>query len=322
MSRKKRSTRNTTAATDGDRHLHAVANAPGQQNAPTTEDKVRKALTDNPSATTAKLAMAAGVGRSTAAKILARWDREGTATRTAGDGPRNPDTWALATSGQDAPAPDTENTQPDVTGMPSVEPPTDHASGIADATTEATGATEEADTDVGGGSTTEDITAAQEATIGSEVDDHSESDAPATDTSDDKAAPSSDGGADNDGTAPLPDTAPAGPVESGAETGPPSAEPSAGAVAANTDKDRLPKGGLRAMVEEYLTNHPGESFGPAKIGKDLSRSGGAVNNALEKLVADGYAIKTCEAPKRFQINPDKTDVPATAEDADEPALEA
>ncbi|TKG60955.1 prolipoprotein diacylglyceryl transferase [Prauserella endophytica] len=320
MSRKNRSTRTTTAATDGDRHLHAVADAPGQQNAPTTEDKVRKALTDNPSATTAKLAMAAGVGRSTAAKILARWDREGTAIRTAGDGPRNPDTWALATPDQDAPAPDTEDAQPDVTGTPSVEP-TDHASDIADATTEDPGATEEADTDIDG-STTEDITAAQEATIGSEVDDHSESDAPATDTSDDKAAPSSDGDADNDGTTPLPDAAPAGPVDSGTESEPPSAEPSTGAVSASTDKDRLPKGGLRALVEEYLTNHPGESFGPAKIGKDLSRSGGAVNNALEKLVADGYAIKTCEAPKRFQINPDKTDVPATAEDADEPALEA
>ena len=85
------------------------------------------------------------------------------------------------------------------------------------------------------------------------------------------------------------------------------------------DKDRLPKGGLRALVEEYLTEHPGESFGPAKIGKDLGRSGGAVNNALEKLVVDRYAIKTCEAPKRFAINPDKTDVSATSDNT-EPAL--
>jgi hypothetical protein len=76
------------------------------------------------------------------------------------------------------------------------------------------------------------------------------------------------------------------------------------------------------MVEEYLTEHPGESFGPAKIGKDLGRSGGAVNNACEKLVADGYAIKACEAPKRFAINPDKTDVLETGESADERALEA
>ena len=82
---------------------------------------------------------------------------------------------------------------------------------------------------------------------------------------------------------------------------------------APTDKDRLRKGGLRALVEEYLTTHPGESFGPAKIGKDLVRSGGAVNNALEKLVADGYAIKTCEAPKRFAIHPAKTDIPETAD---------
>ena len=75
-------------------------------------------------------------------------------------------------------------------------------------------------------------------------------------------------------------------------------------------------------MEEYLTDHPDESFGPAKIGKDLSRSDGAVNNALEKLVADGYAVKTCEAPKRFAINPDKTDVPETAGDAAEPTPDA
>ncbi len=60
-------------ATDSDRHLRAVSDAPGTQNAPTTEDKVRAALTANPASTTAALAMAAGVGRSTAAKILARW---------------------------------------------------------------------------------------------------------------------------------------------------------------------------------------------------------------------------------------------------------
>lgn len=101
---------------------------------------------------------------------------------------------------------------------------------------------------------------------------------------------------------------------------PPAVAESTGA--APTDKDRLPKGGLRAFVEEYLTDHPGHSFGPAKIGKDLARSGGAVNNALEKLVADGYAIKTCEAPKRFAINPDKTDVPDTAESTGELAPDA
>ena len=47
---------------------------------------------------------------------------------------------------------------------------------------------------------------------------------------------------------------------------------------------RLPAGGLRGLVEDYLREHPDAAFGPSQIGKDLSRSGGAVANALTKLV--------------------------------------
>ncbi|MFE0025128.1 hypothetical protein [Amycolatopsis sp. NPDC059021] len=282
MSRKNRKTRtaNATAATDDDRHLHAVADDPGQQNAPTTEDKVRAALTDNPGSTTAKLAMAGGVGRSTAAKILARWDRDGTAIRTAGDGPRNPDTWSLAPSTSDTAAADTDEARTNAT-VPSAEQPTDDTN--IDDTAEDPGATEAS-----------------------------------TDTDDTPAPPTGDG----DVTMLPPDTAP---VDGATEPEPSSAAAPAvsePADTAPTDKDRLPKGGLRDLVEKYLTEHPGESFGPAKIGKDLGRSGGAVNNALEKLVADGHARKTCEAPKRFAINPDKTDVPKTTDGSGESAPNA
>ncbi|GAB3000815.1 MULTISPECIES: hypothetical protein [Amycolatopsis] len=311
MSRKNRKTRTanaaTTAATD-DRHLHAVADDLGQQNAPTTEDKVRAALTDNPGSTTAKLAMAGGVGRSTAAKILARWDRDGTAIRTAGDGPRNPDTWTLAPSTSDTAAPDIDEAQTDTTAPPSTDQPTDDTD--IDGTVEDPGATEAA-TDADG-STAEDTTAAVPGPeAGSDADDTNV----AADTT---PAPPTDG----DGTIPPPDTAQVDPVDGAAEPEPSSAAApvvSESADTAATDKDRLPKGGLRALVEEYLTEHPGETFGPAKIGKELGRSGGAVNNALEKLVTDGYAIKTCEAPKRFAINPDKTDVPETTDGSGEPA---
>jgi hypothetical protein len=65
------------------------------------------ALAGLPGSTTAALAMAAGVGRSTAAKVLARWDLDGTAIRATGDGPRTPDTWTLAQPDYAAPAPDT-----------------------------------------------------------------------------------------------------------------------------------------------------------------------------------------------------------------------
>ncbi|MFG1648215.1 MarR family transcriptional regulator, partial [Amycolatopsis sp. NPDC049252] len=50
----------------------------------TAEPKVHRALEANPGATTAILAKAAGVGRSTASKILSRWAAEGLATRTTG----------------------------------------------------------------------------------------------------------------------------------------------------------------------------------------------------------------------------------------------
>ncbi|MEU3622558.1 hypothetical protein AB0E54_09115 [Amycolatopsis coloradensis] len=285
MSRKNRTTRTAPIAdaTDGDRHLHAVSDAPGTQNTPTTEDKVLTALTANPASTTAALAKAAGVGRSTAAKILARWGRDGTAIRTAGDGPRNPDTWALAPTGRDTTASDTHDAQSDT------------AAGNTTETSEAT-----------------------KKTI-SDTDDAPES--TATDTAQDDADPVT--AADDAGTNPLPNTAPQDPTDGAAKPEPSATGSPAVTDATSTarpDKDRLPKGGLRAMVEEYLTEHPDEDFGPAKIGKDLGRSGGAVNNALEKLVADGYARKTCEAPKRFAINPDKTDIPNTVKDAIEPAL--
>jgi len=293
------SRKNSTSVTDDDRHLHAVTDDPGQQNAPTTEDKVHAALAAGPGSTTATLAMAAGVGRSTAAKILARWERDGTAIRTAGDSPRNPSTWTLAPSGSNTAAPDTDQAQPDATATPSTDQTTDHASDIDDnrpAEETVAAASEVSD------SAAEDATAAESPETTLEADDTATVDA---------SGPAAD--AESDSTIPLPDTATMDPVDGATEPKPsPVATPAAPEPTDTvpTDKERLPKGGLRALVEEYLTDHPGEDFGPAKIGQVLGRSGGAVNNALEKLVADGYAIKTCEAPKRFVINPDRTDVSA------------
>ncbi|MFC3450796.1 hypothetical protein [Amycolatopsis speibonae] len=294
MSQENSNTRTTPATDtiDSVSHLHVVADAPRQQNAPTTEDKVREALTDNPGATTAALATAAGVGRSTAAKILARWGLDGSAIRTAGDGPRHPDTWTSSPSGHDTDTPGTVDTRPDTT---------------ASDTTDHTATANEPGPD---GAIT---TAVQEAATGPAADDAPE--ATATDTNDETGSAT----ASAVETSPLPDTTLGAPGDNATGTGPSAAE-----SPADTDtvaKNRLPKGGLRALVEEYLTEHPGENFGPAKIGKDLGRSGGAVNNALEKLVGDRYVIKTCEAPKRFAINPDKTDVSATSDNT-EPAVDA
>lgn len=64
---------------------------------------------------------------------------------------------------------------------------------------------------------------------------------------------------------------------------------------------RLPAGALRGQVEDYLRNNPGEEFTPHQIGKALDRSSGAVHNALIKLTDSGIARQTSTAPKRFTL---------------------
>ena len=66
---------------------------------------------------------------------------------------------------------------------------------------------------------------------------------------------------------------------------------------------RLAPGGLRGMVEDYLRDHPSDELGPAQIGKELGRSSGAVANALDRLVKDGYALMTSPKPKRYRLAP-------------------
>jgi predicted transcriptional regulator len=172
----------------------------------TAESKVRRALEAAPATTAIKLASAAGVGRSTATKILSRWAAEGLVTRTNGKDQSVPVTW---TWGGDA----------------------------AEETLEAAETNEDAD------ERKPDLS-----------------------------------------LLPAP-----GPVP--AALGDPAAQTS--------KKERLPKGALYELVREFLHEHPDEEFGPAKIGAELERSSGAVNNALEKLVTNGLATKTHEAPKRF-----------------------
>jgi DNA-binding MarR family transcriptional regulator len=66
---------------------------------------------------------------------------------------------------------------------------------------------------------------------------------------------------------------------------------------------RLAKGGLRALVVDYLTAHPGEEMTAPKIGKSLGRSSGAVANALDTLVKNGQAELTREKPRTFRHHP-------------------
>lgn len=274
MSRK--NAKKTTATPLADRQLHSVR-VRGPQDAPSAEDKVRSALGANPGTTSAALAIAAGVGKSTAGKILARWHRDGLVDRTTGDSPRHADTWTL------------------------IAPP-------ASATDQDPGDTEAAPT--------ERVEPTEEATDNADLPDSAENASPATDAAETTEVPldTTGGGSDtveNDARPSEPaETVPDEAHDANATATPTAASETPDAVA--TPKERLGKGALRALVEDYLTAHPGESFGPTSIGRELGRSQGAVNNALEKMVTDGYAIKTCEAPKRFAINPEKTDLAAPA----------
>ena len=62
-------------------------------------------------------------------------------------------------------------------------------------------------------------------------------------------------------------------------------------------------GALRELVEEHLRKFPGTSFTPHQVGKVLTRSAGAVANALDKLVALGTAQMACDKPRSYQLAP-------------------
>lgn len=71
-------------------------------------------------------------------------------------------------------------------------------------------------------------------------------------------------------------------------------------------RERLGKGALRGLVEDFLREHPGQEFGPTALAKALHRSAGAINNACEKLVAEGYVHRARQAPKRFTLASDES----------------
>ncbi|MGI8335241.1 hypothetical protein ACRYCC_35275 [Actinomadura scrupuli] len=57
---------------------------------------------------------------------------------------------------------------------------------------------------------------------------------------------------------------------------------------------------LRPSVAAHLATHLGKDFTPGEIAKVLSRSAGAVANALDSLVKQGEAELTCEHPNRYR----------------------
>ena len=60
-------------------------------------------------------------------------------------------------------------------------------------------------------------------------------------------------------------------------------------------------GALRDLVEEHLRRFPDATFTPHQIGKALTRSAGAVANALDKLVSLGTAQMVTDKPRSYRL---------------------
>ena len=64
---------------------------------------------------------------------------------------------------------------------------------------------------------------------------------------------------------------------------------------------RLGRGELGSLVRDYLAARPGESFGPATLGKALYRSQGAISNSLATMAARGEVVLVGDKPRRYRI---------------------
>jgi hypothetical protein len=79
-------------------------------------------------------------------------------------------------------------------------------------------------------------------------------------------------------------------------------------------------GALRDLVEEHLRKFPDTAFTPHQVGKVLTRSAGAVANALDKLVSLGVAQMVTDKPRAYRLAPaapapDAADDPGTSAEA-------
>ncbi|MDN2500333.1 AAA family ATPase, partial [Nocardia nova] len=85
--------------------------------------------------------------------------------------------------------------------------------------------------------------------------------------------------------------------------------PTATAPATST---RLGNGELRRMVARVLADHPAVEYSPREIAKLISRSSGAVGNALKTLTAAGQAEQTNATPLRYRATADSAAAAAGA----------
>ncbi|MGW2057761.1 helix-turn-helix domain-containing protein [Streptomyces sp. NPDC001840] len=282
---------NTT--TDRTRTLHAVPNPEplaGLTGAPATIYSELVSLTDP--TTAAELALATGLGRSTAGKALTTLEQHGLAVRTPGnhDGARRtPDRWR-ATPTQETNSSDTPRTQEPASVA--VEPAT------TDSTEPVNSSTDH-----------ESITANEtepNTPVTPEDDGKNAVTVPTTEAPKDAPLQGAENGDDNDGAAEGNDAPEDGKASAplatpGEQTAP------AEVITLPSGKNRLAPGGLRQMVIDHLQAHPGEAFTATKISRVIERSSGAIANALVTLTKQGIAEQVSDRPRTYRLASAKSD---------------
>ncbi|MEN8652379.1 hypothetical protein ABCR94_17685 [Streptomyces sp. 21So2-11] len=279
-------------------------------------------------ATTAELALAAGIGRSTAGKALVTLEEQRLVVRIPGghDGPRRtPDRWQPTP----APASATDTADPGTadTATPASSTP-DHGTGNAPDTDEKRAETSP-DTDSGATAITAQETPptpvtptppAQEQAIApvetpAPAGTTTPSNTPAYDDDTGEAPPAAHPGpaaaeAQTDTSDTTDSTPPAAPTPNAADTAtgkntstPAPATPAAPVpvpTATATGSKRLAPGGLRQMVIDHLTAHPTEAFTATGISRMIDRSSGAIANALATLTQQGLAEQVTDRPRTYR----------------------
>ncbi|MEV3854975.1 helix-turn-helix domain-containing protein [Streptomyces sp. NPDC050095] len=220
--------------------------------------------------TVAELALAAGLGRSTTGKALITLESHGLAVRTPGghDGPRRtPDRWHPAPVSDQ----DTASTNPCEAG-----PAPAH--------------TTEADTDrepaeAPGSPVSENVTPAT---------------APTECVTADGPYPA-EGAAENEVTPPITVAqAMDMPGKSEEPVPPPVATAQQAEVPVGT-KVRLAPGDLRQLVIDHLAAHPDDAFTATGISRAISKSSGAIANALVTLTKQNVAEQVSDRPRTYRL---------------------
>ncbi|MEV8320429.1 helix-turn-helix domain-containing protein [Streptomyces sp. NPDC059900] len=218
-------------------------------------------LVASPGTTGAELALATGLGRSTAGKALVTLEEHGLAIRTPGGhegARRTPDRWNPAPVGacREQQTPTDEGSEPDGDG----------------ADTEATASAPEAVTTTHPSDTPQDITP------------DSLTEAEAADNAEDP-----NGGKDAEV---------ANATATAREAEHPVVPMAAASIG---QRARLAPGGLRQMVIDHLQAHPAEAFTATKISRVIEKSSGAIANALVTLTRQGISEQVTERPRTYRL---------------------